>query len=111
MLKRGPAKCINPDVRKWQFYEITKKYGYVPEKVDGPGKRDLMEIGYDRTGRKLYTFSSSVAQGGYLYAHKTSAGAIVDKEGLRNALSAISKKHELIDVTIKVYDTIFFLFF
>jgi|SRR3989338_673102 len=70
-----------------------------------------MKIEYDRSGRKLYKFSHSVAQGGYLYAHKTSVGNIVNKEGLRNVLSAISKKYELIDVTIKVYDAIFLLFF
>src|SRR3989338_6141737 len=71
----------------------------------------IMKIGYDRNGRKMYKFSHSVAQGGFLYAHRISTGTIVNKEGLCNALSDISKKHELIDVTIKVYDTIFFLFF
>lgn len=70
-----------------------------------------MKIETDKNGRRLYKFSSSVAQGGYLYAHKTSDGTITNFEGLRNALNAIAKKFELIDVTIKVYDTIFFAFF
>ncbi len=71
-----------------------------------------MKIETDKYGRRVYKFSSSVAQGGYLYVHKTKdGGAIVNKDGLRNLLHAIAKKHELIDVTIKVYDTIFFLFF
>jgi hypothetical protein len=62
--------------------------------------------------RKLYKFSHSVAQGGYLYAHKTVDGASIEnKEGLRNALNAVRKRFELIDATIKVYGTIFFLFF
>lgn len=71
-----------------------------------------MKIEIDRYGRRLYKFSSSVVQGGYLYAHKTKDDdAIVNKDGFRNLLHAIAKKHELIDVTIKVYGKIFFLFF
>ncbi len=70
-----------------------------------------MKIETDKNGRRLYKFSSSVAQGGYLYAHKTSDGAITHREGLRNVLTAIAKKFELIDVSIKVYNNIFFLFF
>ncbi len=61
--------------------------------------------------RKTYKFSSSVCQGGYLYVHKLVNGKIENKEGLKNALNAIAKKFELIDVTIKIYDSIFFLFF
>ncbi len=62
--------------------------------------------------RKTYKFSSCVCQGGYLYAHKIADGEIIkNKEGLRNALNAISNKFELIDITIKVYDSMFFLFF
>ena len=62
--------------------------------------------------RKTYKFSSSVSQGGYLYAHKTANGEIIkNKEGLINTLNAISKKFELIDVTIKIYDSFFFFFF
>lgn len=70
-----------------------------------------MKIETDKKGRRLYKFSSSVAQGGYLYAHKTSDDTITNMEGLRNALNAIAKKFELIDVTIRVYDKIFFMFF
>jgi len=66
----------------------------------------------DKKGRILYKFSSSVSQGGYLYAHKTYSGDIIkNKEGLRNVLYAIANKFELIDVTIKIYDSIFFFFF
>lgn len=62
--------------------------------------------------RKTYKFSHSVCQGGYLYAHKTAKGEIIEnKEGLRNVLNAIANRYELIDVTIKIYDSIFFLFF
>lgn len=66
----------------------------------------------DNNGRVLYKFSHSVGQGGYAYGHKTKSGfAVANKDGLRNALNAIAKQLELIDVTIKVYDDIFFIFF
>src|SRR3989338_1369341 len=66
----------------------------------------------DKDGRILYKFSSSTAKGGNAYIHKTLSGKIIEnKNGLRNALDAISKKHNLIDPTIKIYDTIFFFFF
>jgi len=65
----------------------------------------------DKDGRILYKFSHSTAKGGNLYAHKLISGRIENKEGLRNALNAISVKHKLIDTTIKIYDNIFFLFF
>ena len=66
----------------------------------------------DKNGRLLYKFSSSVSQGGYAYAHKTKAGLIIpNKAGLRNALNALANQYELIDVTIKIYDTLFFLYF
>jgi len=62
--------------------------------------------------RKLYKFNHSICQGGYLYAHKTlNEELIKNKKGLRNLLSATSNKFQLIDVTIKIYDSIFFLFF
>lgn len=62
--------------------------------------------------RKTYRFSSCVCQGGWLYSHKIVNGSIISyKEGLRTFLNAIAKKFELIDVTIKVYDSIFFFFF
>ncbi len=62
--------------------------------------------------RKTYKFSSSVAQGGWLYSHKTTDGGIIkNKGGLKNALKAVAIKFGLIDVTIKVYDFMFFFFF
>lgn len=68
------------------------------------------EIGRD--GRVLYKFSHSVCQGGYVYVHKTKEGhSIQNKFGLRNFLIALSKKLELIDATVKVYDKIIFVFF
>lgn len=70
-----------------------------------------MKIEYDKNGRKLYKFSHSIAQGGNLYAHKTKQGIIENKEGLRNALHAVSMRFKLIDPTVKVYDTIFLFFF
>ena len=66
---------------------------------------------YDKYGRTLYKFSSSVAQGGNLYAHKVRQGVIENKDGLKNALNALSIKFKLIDPTSKVYDSIFFFFF
>ena len=66
---------------------------------------------YDKYGRTLYKFSHSVAQGGNLYAHKVRHGFIKNKDGLKNALNALSIKFKLIDPTAKVYDTIFFFFF
>lgn len=69
-----------------------------------------MKIETDKQGRRVYKFSHSVAQGGYVYAHKA-INPISDKEGLRNALNAISVEFGLIDATIKVYDNIFFFFF
>lgn len=62
--------------------------------------------------RKTYKFNSCVCQGGYLYSHKTVGGEIINnKEGLRKNLNEIAKQFELIDVTIKIYDQIFFFFF
>ncbi len=66
----------------------------------------------DKNGRMVYKFAHSVGRGGDAYIHKTLSGKIIEnKLGLRNYLGAISKKHSLIDPTIKIYDTIFFLFF
>ena len=65
----------------------------------------------DNDGRILYKFNHSVSKGGNAYIHKTLSGkSIENRQGLRNALNAISKKHKLIDPTIKIYDNIFFLF-
>ncbi|MAF36392.1 hypothetical protein CL622_04710 [archaeon] len=62
--------------------------------------------------RETYKFSHSIVQGGYLYAHQTVENQIIpNKEGLKNMLKAVEKKFALIDVTIKIYDTIFFFFF
>ncbi|MBI3412660.1 MAG: hypothetical protein HY051_01090 [Candidatus Aenigmarchaeota archaeon] len=62
--------------------------------------------------RKLYKFSSSVAQGGFLYAQRAANKKLIEnKEGLRNALKEIGTKFRLIDTTIKVYNSIFFFFF
>lgn len=62
--------------------------------------------------RKLYKFSHSIHQGGYIYAHKTShEGLIRNREELRKALEETAKKLELMDVTIKIYDSIFFIYF
>ena len=58
--------------------------------------------------RKLYKFSHSISQGGIVYAHH---GAFENKFGLRNALIALTKKIGLLDPTVKVYDTLFFIFF
>lgn len=66
----------------------------------------------DKDGRIIYKYSSSVSKGGNVYIHKTVHDEFIkNKEGLRNVLEAISKKHGLIDPTIKIYDKIFFLFF
>ncbi len=66
----------------------------------------------DKDGRILYRFSHSTAKGGNAYIHKTLQGkSIKNKQGLRDYLEAISKRHGLIDPTIKIYGTIFFFFF
>lgn len=71
-----------------------------------------MKIGFDKNGRKVYKFSHSVDQGGFLYSHKAKEGEkIADRDGLRNALTELAKQYELVDVTIKVYDNVFFLYF
>jgi len=62
--------------------------------------------------RKTYKFSSCITNGGFLYAHKTADNQIIEnKNGLKNALNKIAKEFELIDVTIKIYGSIFFFFF
>lgn len=62
--------------------------------------------------RKTYKFSSCVCQGGWVYIHRTKKGKIIkDKLKLRDSLKSVSQKFELIDVTIKIYNSIFFLFF
>ena len=71
-----------------------------------------MKIELDKKGRRLYKFNHSVVQGGYLYSHRTANGEVIkNKEGLKNALNAISSKFKLIDPTVKVYGSIFFFFF
>ena len=61
--------------------------------------------------RKTYRFSHKVVQGRYLYAHKIDKESISNKEGLKNMLNAAAKRFGLIDVTIKIYERIFFFFF
>ena len=62
--------------------------------------------------QKTYKFSHSIHQGGYLYIHKTKNNELIkNKEELRNSLNSVAKEFELIDVAIKIYDTIFFFFF
>lgn len=62
--------------------------------------------------RKTYKFSSMVCQGGYLYSRKLLSGEFIeDKEGLRDALMVVAGKFKLIDVTIKIYGSVFFFFF
>ncbi|MFH1916765.1 MAG: hypothetical protein ABIJ21_05855 [Nanoarchaeota archaeon] len=61
--------------------------------------------------RKIYKFSHSIGQGGFLYSHKIQIGRIQNKDGLRNMLQAVGKQFKLIDVTVKIYDDIFFFFF
>lgn len=64
------------------------------------------------TAGKIYRFGSTTFQGGYLYVHRTANGETIgDREALREALSVLAGKMGLIDVTIKIYGTIFFLFF
>jgi len=69
-----------------------------------------MKKAFDKNGRTIYRFSHGVGQGGNIYCRKSNMH-ISNKEGLRNVLTAISKKYKLSDYNIKVYDTIFFLFF
>ena len=62
--------------------------------------------------RKTYRFSSCVCQGEWLYSHKIANDeTISNKEELRIFLSEMTKKFELIDTTVKIYDQIFFFFF
>ena len=61
--------------------------------------------------RKTYKFSHSISQGGSVYIHRTiEKKKIRNKEILRQALRAVEKEFELIDVTIEIYDSIFFFF-
>lgn len=61
--------------------------------------------------RKTYRLGHSVAQGGWLYAHRVGSGIIRDREGLRQKLMGVETRFGLIDVTIKIYGNIFFFFF
>lgn len=70
-----------------------------------------MKTDIDKDGRKLYKFSHSVCQGGFMFANKVLNGNIKNKEGLKIILNSVALKFESIDVTIKVYDNIFFVFF
>ena len=70
-----------------------------------------MKIDVDKNGRRIYKFSHGVSQGGYMFANKILSEKIENKEKLREILNEVTKKYELIDVTIKIYDKIFFFFF
>ena len=71
-----------------------------------------MKKAIDNDERIIYKYSHSVSKGGNVYINKTVIGKHIDnKEGLRNVLVAISRKDDLVDVTIKIYDDVFFLFF
>ncbi|MFH1510269.1 MAG: hypothetical protein ABIF10_01150 [Candidatus Woesearchaeota archaeon] len=71
-----------------------------------------MKVAYDKSGRKIYKFSHSVHQGGYLYCHRVVDNSVItNKDGLKNALKAIAMKFGFLDPTVKVYDRIMFLFF
>ena len=72
----------------------------------------MMEKEVDKDGRMLYKFSHSTSKGGNVYIHKTAVDKCIEnKSELRTYLNAISKKHSLIDPTIKIYDNILFFFF
>ena len=45
-----------------------------------------------------------------MYAHRTKDGKIENKDILRKILFDISSSLNLIDITVKIYDDIFFLF-
>ena len=70
-----------------------------------------MKITNDKYGRRLYKFSHGVSQGGYMFANKILTEKIENKEKLREILNVIVEKYQLIDVTIKIYDKIFFIFY
>ena len=62
--------------------------------------------------RKTYKFSHSIGQGGYLFIWKAKEGCeIKNKTELRNQLNEVIQQFRLIDTTIKIYNSIFFLFF
>ncbi|OIO66048.1 hypothetical protein AUJ68_01490 [Candidatus Woesearchaeota archaeon CG1_02_57_44] len=65
----------------------------------------------DKQGRTLYIFHRGVAQGGNVYVHKTKGESIKERDRLRNALNKQAAELDLIDTTIKVYNTIIFIFF
>jgi len=76
-----------------------------------PHEEDSMKREFDSNGRTIYRFSHSVCQGGTVYIHKVTGGSIQNKGELKDVLKTIALEFKLIDTTIKVYDTLFFLFF
>lgn len=70
-----------------------------------------MKIVVDKSGRKMYKFRHSVCQGGYLYSRGVVSGEILNKSGLKLVLDSVVNKFDLIDVTIKIYKNIFFIFY
>lgn len=61
--------------------------------------------------RKVYKHSHSASAGGWFFAQRVRVGKIENKEELRIRLNEASRKLNLIDVTAKIYDNIFFMFF
>ena len=59
--------------------------------------------------RKTYKHSHHISQGGSVYIHRSKI-PIANILGLKNVLHAVSKKFGLLDVTIKVYNVVFFMF-
>lgn len=69
-----------------------------------------MKITIDKRGRKLYKFSHSACQGGFMFSNKVLSGSIVHKDEFRYDLEKVRDELELIDVTIKIYNDTFFIF-
>jgi DNA-binding PadR family transcriptional regulator len=59
--------------------------------------------------RKTYRYSHSIGQGGFMFVQKSDKP--IDKEPLWKALQPAIEKCKLIDVTLKVHENVFFLFF
>jgi hypothetical protein len=59
--------------------------------------------------RKTYRYSHSIRQGGFMFVQKSDKP--IDKEPLAKALEPAIEKCKLIDVTLKVHENVFFLFF
>ena len=74
--------------------------------------REKANIAQGLPPRKTYKFGHSVCQGGYFFAWKTKKGAELQRgDELRRRVNLVVQQFALIDTTLKVYDSIFFLFF